>query len=250
MARTKGRPLGSDGARAYRALHGTDAGPPHRVGFRLPRGELVDLYRLTAIEGDRLVDEGFGREWVAYRHDFAPGHGPHLAADADGWGFLIGGRYEITDHGIEDNAMRRYGSFVPMSYHFRSNPEVGSAGRGLLALGAGLVGGVALAALIQAAPESRVSANVKDGISVAVALAAVMLPGPGTGRMVGGAIAASLALGVANRRFAISDKVAAWVDARARSVYARLLPAPSGGGGTTPPERRDGAPLPSVAWGN
>ena len=254
MAR-RGRPLGTDGARAYRALHGLDA-PARAVPFRLPRAPLVDLYRVTALEGERLQDEGLGAGWIPYRHEFARGHGPHLVADADGWGHLYGGRYEITDHGVEDT-MRRYhhgfhhghhgGHFVPMHMHFRRNPDGSAMLRGVLAIGAGLVGGVAVSAAIRALPESKVSANVKDGISIAAALAAAMLPGPGTGRMVGVSLATALALGVVNRRYSVSERVASYVEGRARDVYDRLLP---GGTASCAPttSASSSAPAPTGAY--
>ncbi|HVZ47840.1 MAG TPA: hypothetical protein VG916_03580, partial [Gemmatimonadaceae bacterium] len=216
----RGRRLGRDSASAFARLHGFDV-PARRVRVDQPRGYLVDVGRLTAVEYDRLMDEGLGRRWESWRHEFRTGTGPDLAADARGHGFLHGGHYEITDHGVED--MKRSmisGRFLSGHHGYRRNPDGGTFSFGAK-VALGLVAGGAGYAAIQAMP-ARISDNIKDGASVAVALVAAFAPRSMTGKIIGVSAGVVLLGGTVNRRYDVSGKINAWVQNKFSALWQRV----------------------------
>lgn len=70
---------------------------------------------VTAIEYDTTHGKGETRERKLYRHDFAPGSRPFLAAGPRiGQLYLVGGRYKVTSGGITDlNAHGRIVDYLP-----------------------------------------------------------------------------------------------------------------------------------------
>lgn len=249
----RGKKLSSDGAKAFAALHGFAPPPPQELEFRQPRGWLADLYDITRVEGIRRMDLGFGPHPKRFYHDYAPGHGPTMATDADGWGFLINGRYEITDHGIEDSDMAHYnmvrnarGQYVPVA-HYSQNPYAmhrNSYGYGaqsnpwnpalsaMLLIGGGLLGGVLVNAAIQAMP-ARIGDTAKDGISLVIAGIAAYVPSSMGARLAGIAAAVTLVGGVVNRRTDATNRLVGWVNTRFASMYDRMMPA-GGAAAATP----------------
>lgn len=274
----RGRALGDDGARAFTALHGYRAPAPAALAFRLPRKYLADLYDITRVEGTRRMDLGFGQHAKPFYHDFKPGHGPTIATDADGWGFLINGKYTVTDHGIEDTDMVRYmvqgpgGRFIPAAHysqsptagmyamHRQSNPWNPMLSVGLLVMG-GLLGGMIVNAAVQALP-ARVGDTVKDGVSLVLAALALYVPSSmPMGRWFGVGVGAVLVGGVVNRRTDASNRVVGYIHTKFAALYDRVLPAPAGGApgglpagapGSTPASNPtagiDAFGLPTVNW--
>lgn len=206
----------SSAAKLFRELHGFDAPKVRAIDVRAPRGDLVDVYRVDAIEGTKVLDEGFGRRPERFRHEFAPRAAPRLAADESGWGHLIGGRYKITGHGIEDDMARHR--------YYRMNPDLGGSLRGLAGVGAGLMLGAVAYSAVHAATPSRVSDTVKDVISVTIGVGAVYLPSSGMGKLVGAGAAAALIGATANRRWDLTGKAQSWVSEKMGSLWAKLLP--------------------------
>lgn len=232
-----GRKLSKNPRQAFTELHGFPPGPPVDYRYRLPKGQLVDLYKITRLEGDRVVDIGTGAFDKRFYHDFSPGSGPTLAADAEGDGYLLGGNYKITTHGIEDNPMHymvrgRHGQFVHMRHypqHMSHNPyhygmqrnPWGPVVSGLVLIGGGLLGGLLVNAAIQALP-ARVGDTVKDGISLGVAALAVYIPSSMGGRLAGVAVAAALVGNVINRRTDATNKLVGWVHTQFARLYDRV----------------------------
>lgn len=69
-----------------------------RIEFEMPQVVMV-MGNIMAIEYDTTR----GRKTEKYRHDFAPGSRPILAADGKtGQLFIIEGRYHVTPRGIVD----------------------------------------------------------------------------------------------------------------------------------------------------
>ena len=238
----------------FEGLHGF-AAPSKLVPMRPPappRSPVVQVYhRITAVEGDRWLDEGTGREEVRFRHDFAKHAAPSLWADANGRGFLYGGRWHVTQHGIEDKPMRHN------MYGLRSNPDLMGAVSGALTTGLGLAAGVALAAGVRAIPESRLGDTAKDLIVVGVAGAAAILPNAGMAKMFGVSALVGAAGSVAQRRWDWIGMGERWVgDGMGRFWTLVGLGAPAATnalpGGDTPNTQR-GLPntqgrLPETVW--
>lgn len=253
----RGKPLGDDPRRAFLDLHGFVPAAPTPIKFRLPRKYLVDLYEVTRVEGDRWVDMGTGPRAQRFYHDFAPGHGPTIATDADGIGYLIDGRYHVTTHGIEDTDMahymvrNRHGRFVPV-HHYRQHHGMHHYGHrnpwspmvsGLLLVGGGLLGGLVVNAAVQALPAS-VGDTIKDGVSLGLAALAVYIPHSGGGRLFGISAAAILAGGVINRRTDVTNRIVGWVHTKFAALYDRA------GGSTTQATRStEGLPMGTDRYG-
>jgi hypothetical protein len=69
----------------------------HKVIFRKPKS-LMAMGHLRSVSYDTTR----GGKTELYKHTFAPGSRPILCASEDGWLFLVGGRYEVTERGIVD----------------------------------------------------------------------------------------------------------------------------------------------------
>lgn len=217
------------GPALFEKLHGFPAGKPREISIPQPKGHVVDVYRVDEIHGTKVLDEGFGKHAVGFRHPFAAHAAPRLVADATGRGFLIGGNYKITGHGIEDN---------PMAHRYRFyNPSMMGTVGGVVALSAGLVLGAGVLAGIQAIPASRLGDNWKDGIAVGVgALVAWSASSSmGAARLISAGAGVALIGGTVNRRWDVTGKVTSKVHEWMASMWDRMLPAASGTPALPPP---------------
>lgn len=89
-------------SKLYRAFRERPAARARKIEFVAPQA-LTVMGHVDAIE----YSTTHGRRAQPYRHDFAPGSKPLLAADPrTGKLFLIGGRYRVTGRGIVDRDAR------------------------------------------------------------------------------------------------------------------------------------------------